>query len=557
MHNSYRLLLVLVTLYVGSTVLAQTNAAAAGSEPYLQARPEALHRWDDLTFGLFLHWDMSSLLGVEISWAKQNRVDVKGEGEIPDETYNNLYRSFNPQQFDAKAFVKIAKDAGMRYIVLTAKHHGGFCMFDSRLTDYKITATAFKRDVLKELADACHDAGMAFGFYYSQPDWHHPDFIKKDFDAYRPYLYGQLRELCTNYGKIDIIFFDGLYYGEKEYHSRELFKMIRELQPDVVINDRCGLPADYDTPEQVVGAFQNNRPWESCMTLGTSWSWKTGDKFKSAADCIRILVSTVGGDGNLLLNVGPMPTGIIEPRQAAILKEVGDWLRVSGESIYALEGGPYKPAGWGGCTSTRRTLYLHILSWFDVPEYFPSLGVKIERAERLKGSPVAFTQNERGVQFTVAEKDRDPLDTIIKVTLAADASSIAPLLVPTRSLARSCRVNASEQAAIAVALVDDDPQTEWAADSRQCWVEVDLGSDRRFNRVDIREEGHEWEERTKNFDLLYRTDQGDWLPLDHGNKIGHTYSKSFPAVTGRYVRLKINDAGKLPHFSEFQIYDRP
>jgi alpha-L-fucosidase len=191
--------------------------------PWLKARPDAMQRWDDLTFGLFMHWDPSSLLGVEISWHKQSRVDVAGEGDIPDAVYNNLYRSFNPAQFDARAFVQVAKDAGMKYIVLTSKHHGGFCMFDSALTDYDIMSTSFKRDVVKELAEATREAGLAFGFYYSQPDWHHPDFVRKDFDAYRPYLFGQLRELCTNYGRIDMIFFDGLFYGEKEYHSRELF----------------------------------------------------------------------------------------------------------------------------------------------------------------------------------------------------------------------------------------------------------------------------------------------------------------------------------------------
>jgi alpha-L-fucosidase len=544
---------------LGSTLSATppSPAPAAPTAPWLQARPEALQRWDDLTFGLFMHWDMSSLLGVEISWHKQTRVDVAGEGPIPDAVYNNLYRSFNPQQFDARAFVQVAKDAGMRYIVFTAKHHGGFSMFDSKLTTYKITNTAFHRDVVAELAEATREAGLAFGFYYSQPDWHHPDFIRKDFDAYRPFLFGQLRELCTHYGRIDIIFFDGLFYGEKEYHSRELFKMIRELQPDVVINNRCGLPADYDTPEQVVGAFQNTRPWESCMTLGTSWSWKTGDTFKSPEDCIRILVSTVGGDGNLLLNVGPMPTGMIEPRQAAILKQVGDWLRKNGESVYALEGGPYKPAGWGACTSKGRTMYLHVLSWFDAPEQFPPLPVRIERAERMDGRPVAFTQASDGIRFEVSEKDRDPLDTIIKLTLADDTAKIAPILVPTRSIARFGRVTASHAAESAAALVDDDPQTEWIPGVRQCWVEVDLGSDCRFNRVDLREEGHEWEERTKDFELLYRTATGDWVRLDRGTKIGHTYSKTFPAVTGRFVRLMVNDAGALPHFSEIQVYDRP
>jgi alpha-L-fucosidase len=523
--------------------------------PYLRASAENMQRWDDLTFGLFMHWDMSSLLGVEISWAKQNRVDVDGEGEIPDTIYNNLYKSFNPQQFDANQFVQVAKNAGMRYIVITAKHHGGFCMFDSRLTDYKITNTAFGRDVIKEVSDACHQAGLAFGIYYSQPDWHHPDFIRKDFDAYRPYLFGQIEELCTNYGKIDMIFFDGLFYGEKEYKSKELFKLIRTLQPDVVINERGGLKGDYKCPEQVVGAFNNKDYWESCMTLGTSWSWKTNDKLKSSGECIKILVQTVGGDGNLLLNVGPMPTGIIEYRQADTLKAVGDWLKKYGESIYALDGGPYKPAGWGASTHANNTIYLHVISWKDAPEWFPPLGMKITKAELLTGGSVGFTESAKGIVFDIDEKDRNHVSTIIKLTVDGNASDIEPILIPTKSIARNAKVSTSVNQHLAQNLVDDDPQTEWVSDSRQCWIEIDLGKAAKFNRIDIREEGHEWQPRTNDFELQCKVGK-EWVRLDKGKKIGHTYSITFDEKTSRYVRLKVNNSGILPKFSEIQVYQQ-
>jgi alpha-L-fucosidase len=544
-------------LIIGASIISQNafSQSMTENEPYLKASEENMQKWDDLTFGLFLHWDMSSILGVEISWAKQNRVDVGGEGEIPDTIYNNLYKSFNPQQFDANQFVEVAKNAGMRYMVITAKHHGGFCMFDSKLTDYKITNTAFGRDVIKELADACREAGLAFGFYYSQPDWHHPDFIRKDFDAYRPYLFGQVEELCSNYGKIDIIFFDGLFYGEKEYHSRELFKMIRSLQPDVVINNRCGLPGDYQTPEQVVGAFNNKEYWESCMTLGTSWSWKVNDKPKSSDECIRILIQTVGGDGNLLLNVGPMPTGIIEYRQADTLKAVGDWLQKYGESVYALEGGPYKPAGWGASTHKDNVVYLHILSWFDIPEYFPPLGRRIKKAELLTGGEIEVEESNRGIRFHIGSQHQVFPSTIIKLTLDGNASNIEPVLIPTKSIARNAVVKTSVNQQTSANLVDDDPQTEWKSDSRQCWVEIDLGSEQIFDRIDIREEGHEWEPRTNDFELLYQKN-GQWVLLDKGKKIGHTYTISFEPVNSRFVRLQVNNSGVLPKFSEIQVYHR-
>jgi alpha-L-fucosidase len=548
------LLATIISLAIISSYYSSLVAQDTSYTPYLKASEESMQRWDDLTFGLFMHWDMSSILGVEISWAKQNRVDVKGEGEIPDTIYNNLYKSFNPQQFDANQFVEVAKNAGMKYIVITAKHHGGFCMFDSKLTDYKITNTSFGRDVIKELSDACHKAGLAFGFYYSQPDWHHPDFINKDFDAYRPYLFGQIEELCSNYGQIDIIFFDGLFYGEKEYHSKELFKLIRTLQPDVVINERGGLPGDYKCPEQVVGAFNNKDYWESCMTLGTSWSWKVNDTFKSTDECVKILIQTVGGDGNLLLNVGPMPTGIIEYRQADILKGVGDWLRQYGESVYALDGGPYKPAGWGASTHKGNTVYLHVLSWSDLPDYFPPMGKKILNAELLTGGAVEVVESAKGLQFVIDEKDKHHVSTVIKLTIEGNASEIEPILIPTKSIARHSKVSTSVNQHMAQNLVDDNPQTEWLSDSRQCWIEIDLGENKNFNRIDIREEGHEWEPRTNDFELQYQSGNG-WETIDKGSKIGHTYSISFETVKSRYIRLLVNDAGVLPKFSELQVYN--
>ncbi len=555
MHLLRPLRFLLLALAFGSPFTARV--ASAQQEPWLKARPELMQRWQDLTFGMFIHWDPSSLLGVEISWHRQSPFN----GPIPDEVYDNLYRSFYPGQFDAKAIAQTAKDAGMRYIIITAKHHGGFSMFDSAHTDYDIMSTPFKRDIIKELAEATRAAGLDFGFYYSQPDWHHPAFLAKDWETYNKFLYGQIRELCTNYGKIGMIFFDGISYGSSQYRPKELFKMIRELQPDVVINNRCGLPADYDTPEQVVGAFNTKRPWETCMTLGTSWSWKTYDKIRSPAESIRLLVMTAGSGGNFLLNVGPMPTGQIEPRQADVLRKVGDWLRVNGSALYGLRAGPYKPAGWGASVHEGRTIYLHILSWADLPDFLPALPGKVVSVTRLSGRPATFSHDQRGLRVDVPASERDPVNTILKVTLdptSPAAKDIKPILVPTRSIARLKPVTASTAADAAKSLTDDDPATLWVSDSRQCWAEIDLGSDRRFSRIDIREEGHAWETRTKSFEILARAEGSSadqWTTVERGNSIGSTYTKKFAPVTARYVRLKINDSGALPRFSEIQLYE--
>ncbi|MFO7976346.1 MAG: alpha-L-fucosidase, partial [Candidatus Hydrogenedentota bacterium] len=281
-------------------------------KPYLKAAPEDMKWWREARFGLFIHWGPVSLKGTEIGWSRGGeRRGREGTGEIPVEVYDNLYKEFNPTEFDADEWVTIAQQAGMKYLVFTTKHHDGFVNFDSKLTDYKITSpeSPFGRDIVKELADACHKAGLGLGFYYSPPDWHHPDYRTDNHAKYIEYLHGQLRELCTNYGQIDIIWFDGLGGTAEDWNSEPLFKMIRELQPHVLINNRAGLPGDFDTPEQRVGKFQNDRPWESCITICRQWAWKPDDAMKSFEECIRTLVRCAGGDGNLLFNVGPMPSG--------------------------------------------------------------------------------------------------------------------------------------------------------------------------------------------------------------------------------------------------------
>ncbi|MBM3335782.1 alpha-L-fucosidase, partial [Candidatus Sumerlaeota bacterium] len=335
-------------------------------EPSLQAKPGQMQWWRDAKFGLFIHWGPVSLKGTEIGWSRggerRGRKD-KSTGPIPVEEYDNLYKKFNPIKFNADEWVAIAKAAGMNYMVFTSKHHDGFSMFDSKMTTYTIMRSPFGRDVVGELARACHKAGLKVGWYYSPPDWYHPDYRTDRHARYIEFLHGQLRELCTNYGKIDIIWFDGLGGKPDDWDTTRLITMIRKLQPAVIINNRAGVPADHDTPEQRIGRFQTDRAWESCITIGTQWAWKPDDKIKSLKQCIDTLVRVVGGDGNLLFNVGPMPTGEIEPRQVERLKEMGAWLRKYGETIYGARGGPFEPGPWGAATYRGNTIYVHILDW--------------------------------------------------------------------------------------------------------------------------------------------------------------------------------------------------
>jgi alpha-L-fucosidase len=385
--------------------------------------------WREARFGLFIHWGPVSLKGTEIGWSRGG--DRRGYGsrgdEVPVEVYDNLFREFNPTNFDARAWVAVAKAAGMRYFVFTSRHHDGFSMFDTQASNYKITHpdSPFRRDVVRELADACHAADLRFGVYYSQPDWRHPDAFTEDrHDQYLAYLKQQVTELCSNYGRLDILWFDGLGKPASAYDGEGLVRIIRGLQPDIIINDRTGLPEDHDTPEQRVGTYQDTRPWESCITVGRQWAWKPGDDLKSLRECLQTLVLCAAGDGNLLFNVGPMPDGRIEPRQAERLKEMGTWLAKHGESIYGTRGGPWKPTKSVASTRKGNFVYVHVLRAGDTEVVLPDLPRRVRSAALLDGGAVGFAQHGASLVLRLDGAVVDPIDTVIRLELDGSAMAL-------------------------------------------------------------------------------------------------------------------------------------
>jgi len=401
-------------------LLCAVAAAAQQGDDYLNAKAQDIARWRQLKFGLFIHWGPVSLKGTEIGWSRGGeRRGRRGRGPIPVEVYDNLYKQFNPAKFDAEQWVQIAKDAGMRYMVFTTKHHDGFCNFDTKLTDYKITSpeSPYQKDIVKQLADACHAGGIQWGIYYSPPDWHHPDYRTENHPKYIEYLHGQLRELLTGYGEVSMIFFDGLGGKPADWDAHKLVKMCRQLQPHVIINNRLGLPCDNDTPEQRIGKMQTNRPWETCMTICRQWAWKPNDQLKSLKQCIQTLVRVVGGDGNLLLNVGPMPDGRIEPRQVERLAQMGQWLKKYGESIYDTRGGPFPTGPWGVSTYRKDTIYVHILDPALESVALPPIPKKITAGSVLTGGTVAVKQGNESITISVPKADRQQIDTIVVLKL--------------------------------------------------------------------------------------------------------------------------------------------
>lgn len=406
-------------------------AQAADPKPWLKPDPAAMRNWQAMRFGMFIHWGPVSLTQREIGWSRG--------AETPVEVYDNLYKRFNPTKFNADQWVAAAKSAGMKYIVLTTKHHDGFCLWDTKYTDYNIMHSPFKRDVVRELSDACKRQGIAFGAYYSTCDWHHPDFPltspggqtkrdKSDIDAYNRYLLGQVEELITKYGPLVTIWNDvpQLFEGR----GVKTIKLARTLQPSILLNNRTGDGGDYDTPEQEVGAFKMNRPWESCMTISAHNQWAWGgpkDGVKLLADCIRMLVCCAGGDGNMLLNIGPEPSGAIEQCQIDRLKDIGAWMKKYGESIYGTRGGPYKPTNHLTCTRKGNTVYLHVLTWPDDVLRLPPLPAKIVRTSVLTGGSATVRQSDSALEITLPKADRHPIDTIIALQLNKPAIDIAPI----------------------------------------------------------------------------------------------------------------------------------
>lgn len=524
---------------------------------YLNASEEDMRSWREMKFGLFTHWGPVSLKGTEIGWSRGGqRRGRSGTGSIPVEVYDNLYKQFNPVGFNADEWVQVAKDAGMKYLVFTSKHHDGFSMFDSKLTDYKITNSPFKRDVVKELADACHKAGLKLGYYYSPVDWYHPDYRTENHARYIEFLHGQLREICTNYGKIDIIWFDGLGGTAKDWDSENLFRMIRQLQPHVIINNRAGLPGDHDTPEQRIGRFQTERAWETCMTICRQWAWKPNDQMKSLEQCIHTLVRVVGGDGNLLFNVGPMPDGRIEPRQVTQLREMGRWLKIYGRSIYATRGGPFRSGSWGASTHKANTIYVHILDWPDECLTLPPISKKIVASSVLTGGAATVKQTEEAIEISVPKAHRHQLDTIVVLKLDGPANEITARALLSGSLTTAKKVKASNVFKNVAQhgpdkAVDDDPATRWATDygTKQAWLQIDLGKTMTFNRARISEAY----DRVREFELQYK-DGDQWRTFVRGTKIGLDFSRQFDPVTARQVRLNIINAAEGPSIWEFQLF---
>ncbi|MCX6359747.1 MAG: alpha-L-fucosidase [Armatimonadetes bacterium] len=426
-----------VTLLVASAC-CMADDRSASPRP---ASAEEMQWWRDAKLGLFIHWGPASVRGVEISWARIGHpFDHHGHETVPAGEYDQLYKRFDPEKLDADKWMRMAKQAGCKYVVFITKHHDGFCLWPTKQTDYNITNTPYKRDICRQIADAAHRHGLKLGWYYSTRDWTHPDYLHGDNSRYNDYYHAQIEELLTNYGKVDILWFDHVSGNWGDYRFRDLFRMIYRLQPHILVNNRAArfvfgtkdqpeaglldfVNGDYETPEQQIGAYHIDRAWESCMTMteckdGGGWSYRPDGRTRDAAECIKILVSTVTGDGNLLLNVGPMPTGEIMPDQVEHLAEMGAWMKQYGGTLYGTRGGPIPNGAWGGATRKGDRVWLHLFPWQGETLTLPALPGKVASVKTLTGGQATVTQTADGTVVTIAAKDRHAVDTIVELRMA-------------------------------------------------------------------------------------------------------------------------------------------
>src|SRR5512133_3533588 len=395
MKMKNRLMIKVVTMALLMLLAVQGTAWAQLKTETPEQKIKRMAWWTDARFGMFIHWGLYAL-PARHEW-------VKNQERLTNEQYQKYFEEFNPDLYNPKEWARMAKEAGMKYVVLTAKHHEGFCLFDSKFTDYKATNTPFGRDIIKEYVEAFRAEGLKVGFYYSLIDWHHPDYTVdsnhpqrqgsdtayarlnkgRDMSKYREYMKNQVRELLTNYGEISIIWFDFSFPGKNgkghdDWDSENLLKLARSLQPGIIVDDRLDLRDveggwDFTTPEQVKVSkwpeVNGKRvPWETCQTFSGSWGYyRDENTWKSTAQLLELLIESVSKGGNLLLNVGPTARGVFDYRAQDRLKAMGEWMKFNNRSIY---GCTEAPAGITAPPNTLLTynpvtkrLYIHLLAY--------------------------------------------------------------------------------------------------------------------------------------------------------------------------------------------------
>ncbi len=393
---------------------ATQSARTPTDEMQERTRAQRMQWWHAAKFGMFIHFGVYSTIGRH-EWVMEDEA-------WPIGPYTAHAGSFRPGPNCPRAWARLAKAAGMKYMVMTTKHHEGFCNFGTKHTDYCAPKQGPGRDVVREYVEAARAEGLRVGFYYSLMDWHHPDGARCATDEaarrrFVDYTHGLIRDLLTNYGKVDVLWYDVAWPLDAQgWESERMNEMVFQLQPEIIVNNRNKLEGDFATPEQKIVAETNGRAWESCMTLNDSWGYqRADDNWKSSRTVIRNLIQCVRDGGNYLLNIGPKPDGSIPEESSRVLNEVGAWMQTNGHTIYDSDLCKVRRSNYASFTRTGNTLYMHVHFWPGEYVAISGLRTRVKSARLLKtGADVKFTQGDFQTKFTgLPEKAPDyPVTTI-------------------------------------------------------------------------------------------------------------------------------------------------
>ena len=430
-------------------VCAASRVFAGEGNESAGERDARMRWWREARFGLFIHWGLYAVPGGAWNGKTDYGEWIRTSAKIPLKEYEGFVGQFNPSRFDPDAWVKAAKDAGMKYIVITTKHHDGFCLFDTKETAFNVMSTPFGRDIMKALSDACRRQGMKICWYYSIMDWHHPDYLPRrewesdrpdsgaDFGRYIRYMKSELKELLTAYGPVGVLWFDGEWEPTwNTTYGRELYDYVRSLQPGIIINNRVGagrsgmegftkegeFSGDFGTPEQEVPATGlPGVDWETCMTMNDHWGYNSHDtNWKSAKELIRTLADVASKGGNFLLNVGPTSDGVFPQASIDRLRDIGLWMKRNGGSIYGTTASPFTSLPWGRCTERRTAsgtrLYLHVFRWpsdgkLVVPGLLSEPGKACLMADQ--ATPLPLGRNEDALIVSLPAAPPDSADAVV------------------------------------------------------------------------------------------------------------------------------------------------
>ena len=523
--------------------------------------------WQEAKFGMFIHWGIYSVPAGK--WGDNTSYGewIMNSAKIPVNEYAKLATKFNPTKFNAEEWVKLAKAAGQKYIVITSKHHDGFAMFKSNASPFNVVdATPFKRDVLKELAEACRKYDMKLGFYYSQAqDWHHKggaasggNWDSSHVGNMKNYVdeiaVPQVKEILSNYGDVAVLWWDTPIDMSVEM-CKELVDALKPY-PHLITNNRLGpnMGGDLETPEQFIPATGfPGRNWEVCMTMNNNWGYNAYDEnWKSYKELLQKLLDIVSKGGNFLLNVGPTSEGVIPVVCQQNLREMGEWLQLNGESVYGTKASPFPRLSWGRATRKGQTLYLHVFDWPVDGKLKVPLGNKITKAYLLadRKRNLAITALKGKSILSLPAYAPDKVASVIAIEFEGE-----PIVVQPPTAGKEVIVSSKDKESSASSITDGDPKTKWVASKgdKNATLEVDLGDEYGIESLSLVEPWHPWS-GVKQMHTLQFFDEKDWKDLEKSTTNGTGSTEQFKAVKARKFRLILTNEKFPPSICEWLLY---